>query len=258
MSSFKLSLAFFQTENRTVHANRKCSILTRVFLLGTDLPHGIHPPPGLPDWRAAKLVFPLDETAARINMDSDYQVAANSTKTVLRAARRAARRTAAECTDGRVRHNILYSLPTYLRPSESRSASAGTRTILPCTSQPDARLLHVAAVPPPSHGSSSRLLNRSRKASTSVRRRSLTSTGGAGFRSPLLSSSTSISNSVLAGCAASMGWSDSVAFEARQLASYSLPKTSHQARVLSRAAKLVRGEAAGRVPPKLTLLLPPP
>ena len=182
---------------------------------------------------------------------------ANSTKTVLRAARRAARRTAAECTDGRVRHNILYSLPTYLRPSESRSASAGTRTILPCTSQPDARLLHVAAVPPPSHGSSSRLLNRSRKASTSVRRRSLTSTGGAGFRSPLLSSSASISTSVLAGCA-SMGWSDSVAFEARQLASYSLPKTSHQARVLSRAAKLVRGEAAGRVPPKLTLPLPPP
>ena len=55
-----------------------------------------------------------------------------------------------------------------------------------------------------------------------------------------------------------MGWSDSVAFEARQLASYSLPKTSHQARVLSRAAKLVRGEAAGRVPPKLTLPLPPP
>ena len=106
----------------------------------------------------------------------------------------------------------VYGFTAYLRPSESRSASAGTRTT-PGTSQLDERLL----APPSSYGSSSRLLNRSRKASTSVRCRSLT-TGGAGWRAPLSSSASVPTASTLAGCA-SIGSLDSVAFEARQLAS---------------------------------------
>ena len=83
LSSFKLSLAF---PNRTVHAKFAMFNLDYEYFCWERTFHGIHPACQV---GAGKLIFPLDEAAAspRIKVDSDYRVAANSTRSRRREAR---------------------------------------------------------------------------------------------------------------------------------------------------------------------------